>query len=121
MDIMTAGQEIRGQGWIMEQGLKDDCLVACLAHIPHAASSTSRTGILIGVVLDVELRTRVINPFAFTIYQMSVLVAQSVRSIKPMWAELTFGAELRERATEPFQVVVIDEIHTSLTEEVTIP
>lgn len=34
---------------------------------------------------------------------------------------LTLSAELRERATEPFQVVVIDEIHTSLTEEEAVP
>lgn len=101
MDIMTAGQEIRSQRWIMEQGLKDDCLVACLAHIPHATSSTSGTGILIGVVLDVELGTRVINPFALAIYQMSVLVSERTPNQTDV-AELTLGTQLREWAAEPF-------------------
>lgn len=121
MDVVTTGQEVGVKSWIMQQSLENNCLIASLSHVPDAASTTTRTRILVRIVLDVELRGRVIDPFAFTIYQMSVACPSQHMLQQSGMAGLTLGSELREGATEPFQVVVIDEIHTSLTEEETIP
>lgn len=68
MDIMAPGQEIGCQGGIMKKSLENYSLVAGLSHIPHATSTTARAGVLVGVVLDVQLGSRVVNPFAFTFY-----------------------------------------------------
>lgn len=72
VDIVASSQEIGVQGRVMQQCLEDDRLVAGLSHVPHATGTLARARVLVGVVLDIDLRGRVINPFSFAICLMSV-------------------------------------------------
>lgn len=52
---MATSQEVGVQSWIMEESLKNNCLVACLAHVPDATSATTGTRISVGIVPDIDL------------------------------------------------------------------
>jgi hypothetical protein len=67
---MPSGQEIGVEGRVMEQSLKDDSLITGLSHVPNAASATTGARVLVSVVLDIDLRSRVFNPTVLAIYQI---------------------------------------------------
>lgn len=70
VDVMTSGQEIGVEGRVMEQSLEDDSLITGLSHVPDTTSATTGTRVLVRVVLDIDLRSRVFNPSVFAIYQI---------------------------------------------------
>jgi hypothetical protein len=117
VDVMTSGQEIRVKSRIMQQSLENDSLITGLSHVPDTAGATTGARVLVSVVLDIDFRSRVINPSVFAIYQ---LVSCSVNEgLKGAKRELrrTLIFKLARRATKPFKAMIVDKIHTRLTED----
>lgn len=70
VDVMASGQEVGSEGRVMQEGLEDDSLITGLSHVPDATSATTRARVLVSIVLNIDLGSRVLDPSAFAIYQM---------------------------------------------------
>lgn len=69
VNVMASCQEIGIEGGVMKESLENNSLITGLSHVPDTASTTTGARILVGVILDIDLRSRVFGPSAFAIYQ----------------------------------------------------
>lgn len=55
VNVMATSQEIGSEARIVQHGLQDRRLVACLTHVPDTTSSTDIAWVFVSIVLDVDL------------------------------------------------------------------